>query len=87
MSLQSCTECHGSSLSCASTGSDGSGVTNTDFVLYVSSKTVQSCSSTGAVGGSSTTVAFAGACQMENVLNRFSVCVLNTLFCDWFTDL
>ena len=45
-------------------GSDGGGVVNSDFVLYVSAKTTGLCS-TGSI------ISSAGVCQMENEYDRF----------------
>ena len=45
------------------TGSQGRGVANTDFILYVSSKSVDRCS----IGS---TVAYAAYCQLESALDR-----------------
>ena len=52
-------------------GRDGGGVVNSDFVLYVSAKTIGSCPTSEGARGS---LAFASACQMESEYDR-SVCV------------
>ena len=53
-------------------GSDGGGVVNSDFVLYVSAKTMGSCPTSADSGR---TIASARACQMESEYDR-SVSVL-----------
>ena len=45
--------------------SDGEGVSNADFVAYVSAKEEGSC------GSGSSTLAFAGACQLEDEYDRY----------------
>ena len=64
---QQCTECNGDFNTCTTTGpGDGAGVANADFVLYVSAQTLAGvCDSTSSV------IAFAGACEMEQVLDRY----------------
>ena len=52
-------------------GRDGGGVVNSDFVLYISAKTIGSCPTSEGTRG---TLAFAKACQMESEYDR-SVCV------------
>ena len=49
-------------------GSDGGGVLNSDFVLYVSAKTIGPCPTSQDSG---LTLAYAGACQMESEYDRF----------------
>ena len=49
-------------------GSDGGGVVNSDFVLYVSAKTMGLCPTSQDTGG---TIAFASACHMEKEYDRF----------------
>ena len=62
--MQACSQCNGNgSGTCETIGSDGPGVNNTDFVLYVSSINPP-------VGCSGNTIAFAGACQMEAQYDR-----------------
>ena len=52
-------------------GSDGNGVSNADFILYVSAKTTGSCPTEASEGsGSPSTIAFASSCQMESALDR-----------------
>lgn len=46
------------------TGQRGNGVNNTDFILYVSAKSMERCS----IG---TTVAYAAYCQLEDALDRY----------------
>ena len=46
---------------CEETGTDGAGVSNVDFVLYVSAVTS---------GCQGSTIAFAAACQMEDEYDR-----------------
>ena len=43
---------------------DGPGIPNADFVLYVSTLEVSPCISGSRI------IAFAGACEMEQILNR-----------------
>ena len=70
-SLQACIQCNGGFSSCETVGSDGVGVANADFVLYVSATTSGSCPLVPDPQG---TVAFAGPCQMEIEYDR-CVCV------------
>ena len=67
--LQRCVECNGdqSAATCATRpGSvDGNGIPDTDLVIYVStSLDGGTCAPTSGV------IAFAGACQLESVLDR-----------------
>ena len=50
---------------CTTIGSDGEGVSNADFVAYISAKTEGSCSP------GSSTIAFAATCQMEDEYDRY----------------
>ena len=61
---QACTECNGNvnPSNCMTNGGNGQGVSGADFVLYVSAI---------ANGCSATTIAFAGACQMEAQYDRY----------------
>ena len=69
--LQRCIECNGNGNNCMDVGSDGNGVSNADFILYVSAKTTGSCPTEASEGsGSPTTIAFASSCQMESALDR-----------------
>ena len=58
-------------------GSDGDGVVNSDFVLYVSAKTVGPCPTSEDTESAMYTIAFARACQMESEYDRF----VYVLFC------
>ena len=49
-------------------GSDGGGVVNSDFVLYVSAKTMGLCPTSEDTGGA---IASAKACQVESEYDRF----------------
>ena len=51
--------------SCTIIGTDGEGVSDADFVAYISAKEEGSC------GPSSTTIAFASTCQMEDEYDRY----------------
>ena len=65
--LQRC--CESPTISeCDSMGTDGAGVSNADFVLYVSANSAGKCSQATATGG--TLIAFAGHCQQEAALDR-----------------
>ena len=61
--LQACNECNGKFPNCAAkaASSAGVGVSGADFVLYVSASRCSTISST---------IAFAGTCQMEASLDR-----------------
>ena len=50
-----------------SPSTDGAGVTGEDYILYVSANQAECPAS---MDGQSTTVAFAGSCQMEAALDR-----------------
>ena len=65
---QRCVQCNGGgSGNCVMDGTtDGPGVSNADFILYVSARDSECPSS----NGGPTTLAFAGACQMESNLDR-----------------
>jgi len=72
--LQRC--CENTTVSaCNQRGTDGAGVDNADFVLYVSADSTGKCSQATATGG--TLIAFAGHCQLEAALDRSC----NELFC------
>ena len=63
---QACTQCNGQgSNSCETIGSDGAGVSNAEFVLYISALQTTSCGST--------TLAFAGGCEMEDMYDRLAL--------------
>lgn len=49
-------------------GTDGPGVENADFVLYVSANSTGKCMQASATGGQ--LIAFAGHCQQEAALDR-----------------
>ena len=69
--LQRCIECNGNGNNCMNVGSDGNGVSNADFILYVSATTTGSCPTEASEGGGSpTTIAFASSCQKESALDR-----------------
>ncbi|XP_011406415.2 PREDICTED: leishmanolysin-like peptidase [Amphimedon queenslandica] len=65
--LKACIQCNGNSNTCTKTGSDGSGISNADMILYVSAVVAGSC---GGGSGSTSTIAFATTCQMESALDR-----------------
>ena len=67
---QRCIECNGNSITCEEVGTDGTGVNNTDFLLYVSSINSSDNCVSNSDGSNPSTIAFAGACQMENSLDR-----------------
>jgi leishmanolysin-like peptidase len=67
--LKACVQCNGNGNNCQTVGTDGTGVSNADFILYVSAITGGSCSSTNSNSAPST-VAFAQSCQMESSLDR-----------------
>lgn len=63
---QRCTECFGGPFSgCVTNGDDGPGIPDADFVLYVSAANTSPC------GVSSSTIAFALACELEQALDRY----------------
>jgi len=63
------------------TTTDGAGVSNADYILYVSARDSE-CSTSS---GGPVTLAFAGACQMESNMDRPIAGSIN--FCPaWFTD-
>ena len=55
-------ECNGQLSDCAGRGENGNGVADSDFIFYVSTRNENPC-----VGN---TLAFAGACAMEQTLDR-----------------
>ena len=67
--MQRC--CQNSTVSaCESSGSDGPGVEDADFVLYVSADGAGKCMEAAASGGQ--LIAFATHCQQEAALDRYS---------------
>lgn len=63
--LQRCIECNDNELdNCTTIGEDGPGVADADFIVYVTVLDEAPC------GPDSSTLAFAGACEMEQVLDR-----------------
>ena len=67
--LQRCVECNENFSTCATPpGSvDGNGIPNADLVIYVGTSLADGiCSPTSSV------IAFASACQLENTLDRYS---------------
>ena len=62
--LQRCVQCNGNAPNCETIGSDGPGVNNTDYILYVGTNPASPCSANGGV------LAFANLCQMEAALDR-----------------
>ena len=60
--LQACIQCKGLPSNCQTLGSDGAGVANSDFALYVSAIKSRPCFEN--------IVAFAGTCQMESEYDR-----------------
>ena len=63
--IQACSECYGSSRNCQTTGSDGPGVKDTDFVLYVSAINTATCAGS--------TIAYASSCHQEDTFDRYNV--------------
>ena len=61
--LQRCVQCNNNAPNCETIGSDGPGVNNTDYILYVGTDPGGSCTSQGVL-------AFANICQMEATLDR-----------------
>ena len=61
--LQRCVQCSGSSATCETVGSDGPGVNDADYILYVGTNTGGSCTTNGVL-------AFANLCQMETTMDR-----------------
>ena len=59
-------QCNENSATCETIGTDGSGISDADFILYVSANEVDPC------GPTSSTLAFAGACQLEAILDRYN---------------
>ena len=60
--MQACIECNGDASNCMVITPDGPGVSNADMIMYVSAFPDPPCG-TG-------TIAFAGACSIENTLDR-----------------
>lgn len=67
--MQACVQCNGMNPQCETIGTDGPGVREADYVLYVSAVTTATCASSG--GDSISTIAFASACQLEATLDRY----------------
>ena len=64
--MQRCRECNGGQPPCeGEPATDGVGVANADYVLYISAD-----QSECPPGSDTTVLAFAGACQMESTLDR-----------------
>ena len=64
--MQACTQCNGGTPpNCETLGSDGSGVDNADIIIYVAASPGSPC------GPTSSTLAFAGACELESALDRY----------------
>ncbi len=63
--MQRCVECNGNFFSCGTKlgTEDGLGVADTDLIIYVSAVCTANNSNPG-------TLAFASACELENVLDR-----------------
>ena len=76
ITLQACRRCTGNTVdTCGAAGSDGPGVSNTDYILYVSAVMNSICGT-----GGSGTVAFASHCQLESAFDRcVHVCACITL--------
>ena len=69
--MQRCVECDGDFSTCAASGETGVGVSNADFVLYVSAIEESICENNQNV------LAFAGTCEMEQTLDRFANTCIN----------
>ncbi|XP_065185698.1 leishmanolysin-like peptidase [Sycon ciliatum] len=63
--LKACYSCQAGGLNCRYSGSNGTGGTNSDIVVYISAKHESLCATTG-----SSTLGFAQHCAQESVLNR-----------------
>ena len=79
MHVQRCVECNGDFSACApSGGENGAGVPNADFVLYVSAIDDPACTNN--------VLAFAGACELEQTLDRFvlalNLCMMYVIMID-----
>eukprot|EP00731_Ephydatia_muelleri_P023570 Em0015g1153a len=61
-------QCNGNINTCTQTGTNGTGVANTDYIFYVSASNTSPCG-TGSTGGP-TSIAFATYCQTESSLDR-----------------
>ena len=61
--LQRCVQCNNNAPNCQTVGTDGPGVNNADYILYVGADPGGSCTTTGVL-------AFANLCQMESTLDR-----------------
>eukprot|EP00731_Ephydatia_muelleri_P023569 Em0015g1152a len=66
--LKACGQCNGNINTCTQTGTNGTGVANTDYIFYVSASNTSPCG-TGSTGGP-TSIAFATYCQTESSLDR-----------------
>ena len=62
--MQRCRQCNGSNTlsNCETVGSDGAGVSNADYIAYITSITN---------GCSGSTLAYAGVCQREDDFDRY----------------
>ena len=77
--IQACIQCNNaeddmspSAANCVTVGTDGPGVSNTDFLLYVSSLSVGTCMNR-MNQESPSTIAFASACAMELEFDRYTL--------------
>ena len=61
---QACIECNGDPSNCVEVIPDGPGVPNADMIMYVAAALEDPC------GPTSGTIAFAGACYLEDELDR-----------------
>ena len=65
INTQACIECKGDSNNCKVVTPDGPGVSDADMIMYVAAFPDSPC------GPESTTIAYAGACLLEDDLDRF----------------
>ena len=75
---QACVQCNNNpnadsftAANCETVGTDGPGVSDTDFLLYVTAMNIESCA-TGSNRESPSTIAFAAACAMEAEFDRYT---------------
>lgn len=66
--LESCSTCDSTGRRCTKEKSEGKGVSNVDFILYVSALATEQCVEN--VAGQAETVAYAAHCQQEDELDR-----------------
>ena len=61
--MQRCRQCNGVFSNCQTVGSDGAGVSNADYVVYITAANTTTCSGS--------TIAYTGVCQREDDFDRY----------------